>query len=196
MEASKLKEILDQHRLWIVTNGVQGERAIIIDADLRGADLRGADLRNARLYRADLKSVNLTHANLKSADLDSANLSGANLSGANLSGANLCGANLYDANLTGAYLGGAYLAVADLTNAILPDISWIIPGCLVQLNRINCGFYLEKEAKWESFIQDSFGTIIQENPAEGTFDMLVEDRIIRNIPDWVKLSGLKQIELA
>lgn len=28
-----------------------------------------------------------------------------------------------------------------------------------------------------------------------TFDMLVEDQIIRDIPDWVKYSGLKQIEL-
>jgi hypothetical protein len=50
-----------------------------------------------------------------------------------------------------------------------------------------------KESKWENFIQDSFGFFIQDNPTEGIFDMLVEDKIIRGIPDWVKLSGLKQI---
>ena len=159
MEASKLKEILDQHRLWNQTDGVQGERANLYGAILYGANLNGANLRGA---------------NLKNADLNCANLSYADLRGANLNGANLNGANL--------------------TNAILPDISWIIPGCLVQLNRVMDGFYLEKECKWEDFVQDSLGFFIQDNPAEGTFDMLVEDRIIRNIPDWVKYSGLKQIE--
>ena len=151
METSKLKDILDQHQLWL--DGKGGKRA--------------------KLWSASLKSVNLTGANLKSADLDSA--------------------DLYCADLTRANLCGAYLAGANLHGAILPDISWIIPGCLVQLNRNNCGFYLEKEAKWEDFVQDSFGFFIQNNVAERTFDMLAGDRIIRNIPDWVKYSGLKQI---
>ena len=137
MEKSKLKEILEQHRLWI--------------------DGKGG------------KCANLEYANLR---------------GANLRGANLYGAKLYDANLGG----------ANLTDAFLPDISWIIPGCLVQLNKIkHYGFFLEKERKWDNFVQDSFGFIVQDNPIEKTFDMLVEDRIIRNIPHWVKYSGLKQI---
>ena len=159
MEASELNQILDQHRLWNQTDGVQGERASLYGAILYGANLEGAHLRGA---------------NLKNADLNCANLSYADLRGANLNGANLNGANL--------------------TNAILPDISWIIPGCLVQLNRVMDGFYLEKERKWEDFVQDSFGFFIQNNVAEKTFDMLLGDRIIRNIPDWVKYSGLKQIE--
>ena len=154
METSKLKDILDQHKLWLETNGMQGQYAKLNGASLINAHLRGA--------------------NLKNADLNCANLSYADLRGANLNGANLNGANL--------------------TNAILPDISWIIPGCLVQLNRVMDGFYLEKERKWEDFVQDSFGFFIQNNVAEKTFDMLLGDRIIRNIPDWVKYSGLKQIE--
>ena len=198
METSELKEILDQHRLWLETNGVQGKLANLEGADLRGADLwganlNGAKLNGAKLYRANLYRASLTGAYLGSADLDSANLTDANLHGAYLRDANLCGANLRGTILTGAYLGGAYLAAANLEGTILPDISWIIPGCLVQWNRINCGFYLEKEAKWESFIQDNLGFFIQNNPIEKTFDMLIEDRIIRNIPDWVKYSGLKQI---
>ena len=135
METYKLKDILDQHQLWIESAGKHGQRANLKNADLRGAVLSGA------------------------------------------------------------YLSGAYLK--DATG--LPNVSWIIPGCLVHLNNIMDhifydGFYLEKEDKWENFVQDSLGFFIQDNPTEGTFDMLVEDRIIRNIPDWVKYSGLKPVE--
>ena len=194
MEASKLNQILEQHKLWIETNGVQGERANLQGAYLGGANLRGADLGSANLRGADLGSANLGGANLagadlgganlRGADLGSANLRGADLGSANLTGANLAGADLFDANLEGAYLGGA----------ILPDISWIKAGCLVRLNRIKYKFYLKKENKLVNFVQDSLGFFIQNNPIEKTFDMLLGDRIIRGIPDWVKYSGLKQIE--
>ena len=176
MEASELNQILDQHRLWL--DGKGGVCADLTDADLIDAYLRDADLTGAKLHAANLTGANLTVANLTVA----------NLTGANLTVANLTGANLEYANLTGAYLGGAIL-----TGAILPDISWIIPGCLVQLNRIKYGFYLAKEDKYENFIKNTFGFFIQDNREEGTFDMLVEDQIIRGIPDWVKYSGLKQI---
>ena len=178
MEASKLKDILEQHKLWLDTNGMQGERA---------------NLGGAILYSANLEGANLEGANLSVANLSVANLSGANLSGADLRRANLNGAKLTGANLNGADLTGANLQYANLKDAILPDISWIIPGCLVQLNHVMCEFYLEKERKWEDFVQDSFGFFIQNNVAEETFDMLVEDRVIRNIPDWLKYTGLKQI---
>ena len=168
MEQSKLNLILEQHKLWIETNGVQGTRANLVGADLTGANLRDAYLEDADLRRA-------------------------NLSDANLTGANLRDAYLKDAILRGAVLSGAYLG-AYLKDAVgLPNVSWIIPGCLVQLNRIKYGFYLEKERKWDNFVQDSFGFIVQDNPIEKTFDMLLGDRIIRGIPDWVKYTGLKQI---
>jgi len=173
MEASELKEILEQHWLWIETNKAQGKRANLEGANLEGANLRGVDL---------------TGANLEDADL-----TGANLTGANLTDANLYGADLRGANLTGADLAGADLAGANLTDAILPDISWIIPGCLVQLNHVNYDFYLEKEDKRDNFIQDSIGFFIENNMKEKTFDILAGDRIIRGIPDWVKYSGMKQV---
>jgi len=196
MEASELKEILEQHNLWIETNALKGQRA----------NLEGANLRDANLWCANLTHANLTHANLTGASLTGANLYGANLYGANLydanledadfTGADLTNANFTDADLTGARLSGANLSCANLTGAIgLPDIFLIIPGCLVQLNNIMRGFYLEKERKYDNFVQDSFGFIIQNNPEEKTFDMLVEDRIIRSIPDGVKYTGLKQIAL-
>ena len=199
MEASKLKEILDQHQLWIESNGVQGkcadlENAYLCGANLINADLEGAILCIANLQGANLNGAKLTGANLYGASLVGANLTDADLRGANLNGANLHAANLRGANLYGAKLNGASLWGANLTDAILQDISWIKAGCLVQLNRINCSFYLVKENKLVNFVQDSFGFVIQDNVAEETFDMLIEDRIIRNIPDWVKYSGLSKIK--
>ena len=135
------------------------------------------------------KCANLEYANLEGADLYCANLTGAKLTGADLTDADLRGADLRGAKLNGANLTGANLTGAK----DLPDISWIIPGCLVQLNKNMYGFYLAKENKWDNFVQDSFGFFIQNNVAERTFDMLAGDRIIRNIPDWVKYTGLKQI---
>ena len=160
MEASKLNQILDQHKIWIESNGVQGKCADLEDARLDGANLINADLEGAILCIADLQ-------------------------GANLNGAKLTGANLYGASLGGANLEGA---------VGLPNVSWIIPGCLVQLNENMHGFYLKKENKLVNFGQDSFGFFIQDNREEKTFDMLVEDKIIRGIPDWVKYTGLKPVE--
>ena len=207
METSVINQILDQHKLWL--DGKGGICANLRDASLRGASLTGASLRGASLTGADLEDANLRGANLTGANLTGAslrgaylycatltgaNLSGADLSGADLTGASLNGADLVDADLTGANLWDADLRGANLTGITgLHDISCIIPGCLVQLNRIKYGFYLEKEGKYENFAQDSLGFFIQDNVEEKTFDMLLGDRIIRNIPDWVKYSGLKQI---
>ena len=186
METSKLKEILEQHKLWL--DGKGRKRANLCGANLEGAYLAGADLRGA-----DLRGANLTDANLNCASLYRANLEYANLNDADLTGANLQGATLTGATLTGANLNHANLTYANLEGAILPDISWIIPGCLVQLNKNHYAFYLEKEGKYDNFVQDSLGFFIQDNVEEKTFDMLAGDRIIRNIPDWLKYTGLRQI---
>ena len=57
MEQAKLDKILDNHKLWLKTNGKQGERANLRYANLRSADLRSADLRSA-----DLSSANLDYS--------------------------------------------------------------------------------------------------------------------------------------
>ena len=192
MEISKLKEILEQHRLWIQTNGKQGNCA-----DLTGADLTGANLWGANLMDADLTGSNLSYANLSGANLYNADLRGAILRDANLEDVSFINANLTGANLTGANLTITHFENASLDSIIgLPDVSWIIPGCLVRLYKFRQHFFVTKENKLRNlnFAQDSFGFFIQNNVEEKTFDMLVEDRIIRNIPDWVKYSGLKHIE--
>ncbi len=139
--ATELKSILANHKLWIDTNGKQGNfanlrgaylsgadlaGANLYHADLSDADLTGAYLRDAYLTRADLTHADLTGAylrgaNLTRADLRGADLRGADLRGADLRGADLTGANLLDAILTDAKIDGANLTGADLTNTVLDE---------------------------------------------------------------------------
>ena len=79
MIKNKLDKILDNHKLWLSTDGEQGERA-----DLRYADLSYADLRYANLRYADLSYANLRSADLRSADLRHADLRYADLRYADL----------------------------------------------------------------------------------------------------------------
>jgi len=97
LRQSELKAILEDHKLWIQSAGVQGTRA-----NLQGVNLRGANLLDANLWDADLRGANLQGANLQGANLRCADLQGVNLQGVNLQGA-----NLVDVNLEGAYLVGA-----------------------------------------------------------------------------------------
>ena len=112
----ELKEILEQHKLWLDSNGKEGKRA-----DLSGADLRYATLSDADLRYATLTDANLTMADLSGADLTGANLTGANLTGANLTRVDLTGADLRRANLTEADLRRANLRRANLTNTIIDE---------------------------------------------------------------------------
>ena len=148
-----IKEILEQHKIWIVSFGREGIKADLgstnlsgaglgyadlRDANLRGADLRDADLGGANLSGANLSGANLSDANLSGAnlgsadlidaDLNSADLTYADLSGADLNNADLSGANLRDANLRGANLRDADLGGANLSGADLPESTFIILG--------------------------------------------------------------------
>ena len=61
---TELKNILDQHSLWIRTVGAEGTRANLEGANLIGANLEGANLENANLENANLEGANLEEANL------------------------------------------------------------------------------------------------------------------------------------
>lgn len=142
MNANELKEILDQHNLWL-RNVAPGKRANlreanlrhanlsyadISDANLRGADLSYANLSCADLRGADLRGADLSNANLREANVSFANVSYAKLSGADFRGANLFGANLIEADLSlsdlsGANLRGAKLSEAKLSGAKLPTVT-------------------------------------------------------------------------
>lgn len=64
MNKEQLAKILEKHKLWLKTNGAEGESADLSGASLRyadlsGADLDGADLRYANLHGADLRDAYL-----------------------------------------------------------------------------------------------------------------------------------------
>ena len=114
MEASKLKEILEKHKMWI--NGEEGgEKADLKETDLRRLDLNGANLKFADLSEADLRGANLIGANLIGADLRGVNLICTDLSEADLRRANLSEADLSEADLYMADLREADLRIADLS---------------------------------------------------------------------------------
>ena len=80
-----LAKILEDHKIWLKTNGKKGKRANLQGASLQWANLQGANLQGASLQRA-----NLQVANLQGASLQRANLQGANLQGANLPDFQIC----------------------------------------------------------------------------------------------------------
>ena len=114
-----ISQIIEQHALWLATDGKEGSRANLTRANLYGVSLTHANLTRANLYGANLTRANLFGANLTHANLDGVNLYGVSLTHANLEGANLFSANLTRANLFGANLEGANLTHANLTHANL-----------------------------------------------------------------------------
>src|SRR5262249_40915753 len=96
----ELATMLVQHRVWLESGGIAGERADLRNFALCGAALGEADLRNADLAGADLTGADLHAANLQGTRLADANLTHANLTDvsglevAQLTGTNLRGASL------------------------------------------------------------------------------------------------------
>jgi uncharacterized protein YjbI with pentapeptide repeats len=144
----ELKQILEDHKIWLESDGKEGKRAdltymklqtaLFYEANLQKAYLYGANLQKVWLKDAKLQEASLNYTNLKAADLSRANLNKAKLYFANLQGANLyetdlqntklfrvkglAEANLHHANLDGATgLLGNEFAQADVTGTKLPD---------------------------------------------------------------------------
>jgi uncharacterized protein YjbI with pentapeptide repeats len=128
MSPEEIKKILEEHEVWLGSDGKEGERADLLGVDLQNFDLLGVNLENAVLQganfqNADLEGANLKGANLKGANLEGANLGMTNLEMTNLKGANLEGANLEMTNLEEANLERAKLRKANLKRASLVTAS-------------------------------------------------------------------------
>ena len=133
-----INQIIEQHALWLDTNGEEGSRANLTRANLYGVSLTHVNLSRANLYGANLTQANLTQANLDGVNLYGANLAGVNLEGANLYGANLDWANLTRANLTHANLTHAKLTHTNLTSTNLDYAK--LDGASGNLNNIKSVF--------------------------------------------------------
>ena len=130
IDQETLASILEQHRLWVESNGKGGKRADLSGKDLKNAnlcmaDLRMADLRETTLCYTDLRGADLEQADLRGADLRRAGLHEANLRGANLRGADLAQADLRGADLRGADLEQDDLHGADLEGAFLKSFGLV-----------------------------------------------------------------------
>jgi len=117
MTQELINKKLEEHKIWLDTDGEEGTLADFSSNALRRADLYEANLRKANLRRADLYEANLRKANLRRADLYGANLGATNFREADLYGADLYGANLREADLYGANLRRADLDGANLIGA-------------------------------------------------------------------------------
>lgn len=153
MTQEELDKIIEQHKLWLKTDGKEGRQADLSGTDLRGKDLKGtvlvlANLKGANLNGLDLSFSNLNSANLEEANLEMANLSFSKLEESNLTRANLKGASLYRArvsssnlsnvNLEGAVLEGANLICSNLTGSNLSNANLMRAGLqLADLTKAN-----------------------------------------------------------
>lgn len=70
--STEIQAQIDNHKLWLETDGREGAIANLSSANLSSADLSSADLRFADLSFADLSFADLRFANLRFANLRSA----------------------------------------------------------------------------------------------------------------------------
>ncbi len=128
MRQSELKAILEDHILWLGSDGKQGKRASLQGADLEDANLHGAYLQYANLHGANLHGANLHGANLHGSDLQGADLVGVNLRAADLQGADLVGVSLDAANLEDAKFTTNFKKVGWFHGATFSEdqIPWVV----------------------------------------------------------------------
>jgi uncharacterized protein YjbI with pentapeptide repeats len=112
-----LREVLENHALWLDFSGESGIRADFSGKNLAYADLVDACLSDAIFNKTNLKGADLTLSDLRGAALVQAHLVDANLLGTQLQHANLQAADMR--NSTG--LQSTQLAGSNLFGAFLPE---------------------------------------------------------------------------
>ncbi len=101
MTEPELRQILDDHTLWLNHNGgkradIEGEVIPLMDlkhsnlakSNCVNNDFSGLDLRGTNFYHAHLSTCDFTNADLRYVDFGFANLENCNFTGANTEGAN------------------------------------------------------------------------------------------------------------
>jgi hypothetical protein len=116
-----IKEELEKHKLWLETEGKDGEQFNTENANLSYANLSGANLNGANLGKTDLTKADLSRASFWRTDLFRANLSKADLSGVILGRASLKEAKLVNSNLMSANLIEVNAVGTDFVGAILTN---------------------------------------------------------------------------
>ncbi len=116
LSADQLRQTLEAHQEWIVSNKKGGTRADFSFTDLEGADMGNMDLTGALFRGSNLTKANICLSSLKDADLGKADLSHANLKKANFMGASLRDTDIQNADFLGTEFAGADMSGATLTD--------------------------------------------------------------------------------
>jgi len=126
IKPEKLEKRLEQHKLYVQTDGKEGERLVLINRDLRGcifnyldltdADFEGSDLRGASFYKSKLEDVDFSNTKMSDVDLSNTDLTDANFFNAKLHHANFECANLRSVSFNDAKLKGAKFSQANITH--------------------------------------------------------------------------------
>jgi uncharacterized protein YjbI with pentapeptide repeats len=119
----ELAQILEDHKVWLQTEGADGKRADFSERLLSEVDLKGACLKRASFWKTDLRMVTMTEADLEQACFCEASLEGCTLSKANLRSANLESAKIQGVDDNTADLSGVDLTAANLAGAVLNSSS-------------------------------------------------------------------------
>lgn len=121
MNKQELNKILEQHAIWLETEGKEGKRAV-----LKGADFYGQTFKKTDLRRADLRDVNFSTANLVEV----------NFIGADLRGADFCGAYFFkDSYLGQTLMDGANFSHINMMN--YPSATINLYGVIAQPEHLN-----------------------------------------------------------
>ncbi len=130
----ELEKSLRLHKLWLDSDGKDGEKTVLKRCDLRKIDFRGKDLRKidvrqsnmafAKLDGANLAGASIGDVNLFKASMEGCNLSGANAPNSDFSGVNANGAKFQAANLRAANFSKSQLEGADFNSATLNQVDF------------------------------------------------------------------------
>jgi uncharacterized protein YjbI with pentapeptide repeats len=149
------------------------EKAILVDANLRGAILNEANLTEANLRGADLENAQLNNAILDKAPITNASLFATNLSNASAKGTLFNASDLRNANFSAADLSGADLRgvndlqSANFTETILLNVKVSDPNWLAKMDDQNIVGWNDLRSK---YIVDN----TEQRDANGVYFLIIE----------------------
>lgn len=121
MTPKQIQKICRKHREWLESDGFEGQRANLLNANLQGIKLNHANLEKAFLRGADFTGSELIGVNFQQAELSEACFSKANLSNANFWKAKLTKADFSFSLCMKTNFEETDLLRADFYNATLTD---------------------------------------------------------------------------
>ena len=112
---------MEEHIMWLVSNGKEGIRAVFDDQIVTRADFKGKNLTQASFKMADISGSDCSGANFSAADMRNGDFSFCNFKEANLALSRLRHAKLKKTQFVEANLRGVDFSGADMAGATFPD---------------------------------------------------------------------------